>query len=164
AILGLPLAQAILVVMLRRPPGLRDIIHVGFSLAVGGLAFYLLNAVAHGAHARAALGQPLQNVDLAFSIEPLGALCAAVIAGLSVLHAAHTTGFVRATGERSASGLMAFNGLSAAAAIAVAYSANLFTMFVAYQTLVLVASPLAARRDDEDAGHSVRAFLAALLG
>ncbi|MFT3726296.1 MAG: proton-conducting transporter membrane subunit [Terricaulis sp.] len=163
AIFFAPLIQAALVMLLPRPPGLRDVLHIGGSLVTAGFAFYLLNAVAHGASARVVFGQPLPNVDLAFTAEPLGALVAAVIAGLSVLHAAHTTGYVRATGEKAASGLMAFNALSALAAMAVAYSANLFTMFVAYQALVLVASPLAARRDVEDAGRSVRTFLATLL-
>jgi len=162
-ILALPLAHAIVLVMLPRPPGLRDVIHIGFSALTAALAFYLLNAAAHDIATRVTLGRPLQNVDLAFSVEPLGALFGAVIAGLSVLHAAHTTGFVRATGEKSAAGLMAFNALSAAAAIALAYSANLFTMFVAYQALVLVSSPLAARSDNEDVGRSVRTFLATLL-
>jgi len=164
AIFAAPLAHAILVMLLPRPPGLRDLIHIGFALLTAVLAFFVLNAVAHGETARVALAQPLPNVDLAFSAEPLGALMAAVIAGLSVLHAAHTTGFVRATGEKAPQGIMAFNALSAAAAIAVAYSANLFTMFVAYQTLALVASPLVARRDDEDGGRAVRTFLATLLG
>jgi multicomponent Na+:H+ antiporter subunit D len=163
AVFAVPLAQAILVSMLPRPPGLRDVLHIGGSMISAGLAFYLLYAVAQGVVAKVTLGRPLENVDLAFAAEPLGALVGAVIAGLSVLHAAHTTGFVRATGEKAAAGMMAFNALSAAAAVAVAYSANLFTMFVAYQALVLAASPLAARRDDEDAGRAVRTFLATLL-
>jgi multicomponent Na+:H+ antiporter subunit D len=164
AVFALPLLHALAVVTLSRPPGLRDVLHIGFSLATAGFTFYLLNAVAHEQPARLILARPLPNVGLAFATEPLGALAAAVIAGLSILHAAHTAGFVRATGEKAPTSMMAFNALSAGAAIAVAYSANLFTMFVAYEALVLVASPLCARRDDDDAGRAVRTFLGTLLG
>ncbi|MEJ0060489.1 MAG: proton-conducting transporter membrane subunit [Terricaulis sp.] len=88
--LGAPVLSAVLVLLLPRPPGLRDVIHIGFALLLAAAALYLVSATANGESARIVLARPLPNVDLAFSIEPLGALVAATIAGLGVLHAIHT--------------------------------------------------------------------------
>jgi multicomponent Na+:H+ antiporter subunit D len=163
AALGAPVLSAVLVLLLSRPPGLRDVIHIGFALVLAAAALYLVDATAHGVSARIVLARPLPNVDLAFSIEPLGALVAATIAGLGVLHAIHTAGVVRATQERSPARLMAGISLASAAAIAAAYSANLFSFFVAYQALTLATFPLVAHGGEDRARRAARTYLATLL-
>jgi multicomponent Na+:H+ antiporter subunit D len=166
ALLGMlatPVIGALLVVLLSRPPGLRDVIHIGFAMVLAGLCLYLVGEAAAGHTARIALARPLPNVDLAFSLEPLGALMAAVISTLGVLHAAHTAGVVRATQEKSPARMMAFIMLAAAAVMGVAFSANLFTFFVAYQALTLATFPLVAHRGDDEARREGRIYLATLL-
>jgi hypothetical protein len=142
---------------------LRDVIHVGGALVTAVCAVVLVGAVAHGESVRVVLARPLPNVDLAFVAEPLGALVAAAVCGLGVLHALHSAGVVRATREKAPARLMAFMALAAAATIAVAFSANLFTLFVAYQGLTLAVFPLVAHRGDEAARRAGRTFLATLL-
>ena len=92
ALLAIALPHAGLVLLCARPPGLRDAVHLICACAAAGLALYLTNAVAQGEYARVVLARPLPNVDLAFAIEPLGVLTALMVAGLGVLHAAHTIG------------------------------------------------------------------------
>lgn len=163
ALVSGPVLHALLVLVCARPPGLRDAVHFLAAFAAAVLAFYLMFAVGAGEHARIVLARPLPNVDLAFAIEPLGAFMAALIAGLGVLHAAHTAGVVRATHERAPARLMAFLALAMGGAFAVAFSANLFTLFVSYQALTLAAYPLVAHRGDEDASRAGRTHLAVLL-
>ncbi|MBC7767734.1 MAG: hypothetical protein H7124_03025 [Phycisphaerales bacterium] len=158
-----PVLQALFVLALPKPPGLRDVLHIGFALATAICAGRLVNAVANGETARIALAQPLPNVDLAFVVEPLGALVAATIAGLGFLHAVHSAGLVRAMQEKSPARLLAFMALAIGATMAVAFSANLFTLFVAYQALILAVFPLVAHRGDEEARRASRTFLATLL-
>jgi multicomponent Na+:H+ antiporter subunit D len=162
-VLGAPVAQAALVVVFARPPGLRDVIHIGFSLFTAICAAYLVVAVANGETARVVLARPLPNVNLAFSIEPLGALVAAALSGLAALHAVHAAGIVRAKQEKAPARLLAFIALSTAGVIAVSFSANLLSFFVAYQALSLAAFPLVAHRGDEEARPAARAFLWTLL-
>ncbi|HVK79935.1 MAG TPA: monovalent cation/H+ antiporter subunit D family protein, partial [Verrucomicrobiae bacterium] len=137
-----PVAQALLVIALARPPGLRDVVHVLGALTTAIAALYLVGVVADGGSARIVLARPLPQVDLAFVVEPLGALMAATLSLLGVLHAAHSAGVVRATHEKSPARLMAFMALAAASTMAIAFSANLFTFFVAYQALILAVFPL----------------------
>lgn len=163
AVLGLPVVHALLVLILARPPGLRDLVHFVFAAATAVCAAVLVTAVANGETARLVLARPLPNVDLAFTIEPLGALIAAVMAGLGVLQAVHSAGMVRATQEKAPARLMAFMALTSCAAMAVAFSANLLSFFVAYQALALAAFPLVAHRGDDEGRRAARLFLATLL-
>ncbi|HVY85008.1 MAG TPA: proton-conducting transporter membrane subunit [Caulobacterales bacterium] len=158
-----PLLHASLVYVLPKPPGLRDVIHIGFSVALAGVAFAIVGAVSHGAYARIVIARPLPHVDLAFSIEPLGALMAAAMAGLGVVHAVHTSGMARAQQDQAPHRLMAMIALASGMAMAAAFSANLFTFFVASQALALVTFPLAAHGGDEEAHRRARAYLAPLL-
>mgnify|MGYP000042897657 CR=1 FL=1 len=57
AVLGAPVLQALLVMLVPNPPGLRDLIHIGFSLLGAIAAVYLVNAVAHHETARIVLAQ-----------------------------------------------------------------------------------------------------------
>lgn len=162
-VLAAPVAQALLVLVLQRPPGLRDVVFIASALVTAICAAFLVDAVLQGESARIILARPLPNVDLAFVVEPLGALMAAVIAGLGVLHAVHSAGVVRATHEKAPARLMTFMAFATAATMAVAFSANLFTFFVAYQALTLAVFPLVAHRGDEEARRAGRTFLATLL-
>lgn len=163
-LLGLPAIAAALVLICARPPGLRDVIHIGFAVAVAILAAMLLSTVQHHQEARLVLAHPLPNVELAFAAEPLGALFAVIVSGLGVLHAVHTVGFVRATGLGSPARMMAFIALTAGAMIAVAVSANLFTLFVSYQALILAGAPLIQDRTVEEEGRAARVYLTTQLG
>ncbi len=162
-VVSLPVLAALLVSLLPRPPGLRDVVHLAFACVLAGLGAYLLQAAVAHEEARLVLARPLPNVELAFTLEPLGALMGAVLAGLGALHAVHTIGFVRATQERAPARLMAFIALASAATMGVVYSANLFTFFVAYQALTLATFPLVALGGDEQARRAARAYLGTLL-
>lgn len=163
ALLATPLVHAFAVLVLSRPPGLRDFVNIGFALTAAILAAIVFNAAATGEGARIVLARPLPNVDLGFTIEPLGALAAVVATGLGFLHAVHAAGVVRAAQEKAPARLMTFMALAMAAALAVAFSANLFSLFIAYQALILAAFPLVAHRGDEEARAAGRTFLATLL-
>ena len=163
-LLALPVAGGALVLICARPPGLRDVVHIGFALAVAVAAAMLLSAAEHQQAARLVLAHPLPGVELAFAVEPLGALFAAIVASLGVLHAIHTVGFVRATAMQTPARIMAFIALSAGAMIAVALSANLFTLFVSYQALILAGAPLIQDRTPEEEGRAARVYLTTQLG
>lgn len=164
AVLLAPLAQALLVMLAGRAGIVRDIANILVAAAGAVAAAALMSAAAHGHIARVALLQPLPNIALSFAAQPLGALFAALISGLGLLHAAHTSGFVRAARPRGAARLMAVLALANAAAIAVALSSNLFTMFVAYQALALAGYALTAFDGEPESRRSARTLLTILLG
>jgi multicomponent Na+:H+ antiporter subunit D len=158
-----PVVGAAFALALPRPPGLRDVIHIGAALACAIAALLTLSGVAAGEGVRVVLANPLPRVELAFTAEPLGALVAAALAVLGVLHAAYTAGFVRANQEPRPASLMALTALGSASALAAAFSANLFTLFVAYHLVLLIAFMLVSHAGDEEARRGARMFLTILL-
>jgi len=158
-----PILQAALVLVCARPPGLRDVVHIGFSLVTAGAALSIVGAASNAQNTRIVLAQPLPDADLAFAIEPLGALVGCVIAGLGVLHAIHAAGYARATHAKTPARMMALIALTQCAAIAACFSANLFTYFVCAQFLSLVTFALMQIDADEDGRRAARTYLAVLL-
>ncbi len=162
-VLGAPILQAALVMLLPRPPGLRDLLHMlGAFIAAAG-AFVLVGAAGEQSQARVVAAHPLPNMDLAFSVSPLGALAAALICGLGALHAVHNVGLARASGAKTPARLMALTGLANAGAAGVALSDNLLSMFIAYQVVVMAAFPLVALDREEEGRAASRRFLSTLL-
>ncbi|MGE3142348.1 MAG: proton-conducting transporter membrane subunit [Hyphomonadaceae bacterium] len=163
AALGAPLLQACAAFAAPRPPGLRDTLQILLALAQFIAACLLFSVVREGALARVVLARPLPNVDLAFAVEPLGVLFVVLISGLGLAHAFHSAAYLRAVNEPAPARLQAFMALAVFAVTALAFSANLFTFFVAYQALTLATFPLVAHAGDEDAARAARVHLATLL-
>ncbi len=161
--IGAPLLQAAAAIAAPRPPGLRDTLQIGLSLAHFTAACLLFQAARGGAEARIVLAQPLPHVELAFAIDPIGALMAVLLSGLGALHAFHSAAFLRAVSEPAPARMQAFMALALFAATALAFASNLFAFFVAYQVLTLTTFPLIAHSGDADARRAARIYLGTLL-
>jgi multicomponent Na+:H+ antiporter subunit D len=163
-----PALGAILTFSLARPPGLRDVAFMGSALTGAAAALGVVRYVDAGEPVRVVLGQPLPYVELAFAAEPLSALIGATLCIFGALHAAHSVGFVRAVGEASPNRLLALIALALWAVLAATFAANLFTLFVAYQALILIGFPLVAHAgaasDRARAGLYLAILLSAAVG
>jgi multicomponent Na+:H+ antiporter subunit D len=163
--LAAPFVAAVLVVMLPKPPGLRDTLFLlgafGALVGVGGAFAGALS----GEPARIVLAQPLPHVQLAFAVEPLGALASLLVCALGFLHAVHTIGMARAQDahDQAHARQMALILLTVTGTVGVALAANLLSMFIAYQVVVMAAFPLVAIGGREDGRDARREFLSALL-
>ena len=93
----LPLVHAGAVALLSRPPGLRDVAHIVGAVSLALVCALLLVFVGQGGGGRIVAAEPLPGLELAFSAEPLGAVFAAVAAGLGALCALYTVGWMRLT-------------------------------------------------------------------
>jgi multicomponent Na+:H+ antiporter subunit D len=163
-----PMVGAVLTFSLAKPPGLRDVLYIGAVLVAAGASLGVVHDVASGERVRVVLAQPLPYVELAFVAEPLSALIGASLCTLGALHAFHSVGFVRAVGEPAANRLLALVALALSAALASTFAANLFTLFAAYQALLLIGFPLVAHSgaaaDRARAGLYLAILLSASVG
>lgn len=150
-----PLAHAVLVAILSRPPGLRDLVHVGGALTLAGVCAALMVAVGEGARSRIVVAEPLPDLELAFAADPLGVAFAFVASVLGLLCALYTAGWMRLTSDKAPARFMAFAALALASTVGVALAANLFTFFVFYEVLAIATFPLLAH--GTDAGERSRA-------
>jgi multicomponent Na+:H+ antiporter subunit D len=158
---AIPLVAALLVLLLRRRSDARD----GASLAAGLLVAAV--AVMLWPHANTSLRFELwtwlPGLSLAFELEPLGLLFATVSSVLWPVTTLYAVGYMRANAEENQTRFYVFFAVSIAAAIGVALSANLLTLFICYEVLTLSTWPLVAHHGDEHARRGGRTYLLILL-
>lgn len=161
---GLPLFGALLVLALRKWPNARE----GATLAAGGLTFYhvwsmLHDVREHPGDTRFSLLEVVPGVEFAFHVEPLGLLFALVASSLWVVTTLYAAGYMRGHHEENQTRFFFFFAISIAAALGVAFSANLFTLFSFYEALTLCTFPLVTHHQTEEARRAGRVYLGILL-
>ncbi len=161
--LVLPLAGGLLVSRLGRAPNVRE----AASLLTGGLLFgvvvTLIPVVSGGARPRVDVLQVMPGLSLAFEVEPLGLLFALVASGLWIVTTAYAIGYMRGHHEINQTRFYTFFAVAISAAMAVAFAANLFTLFAAYEVLTLSTYPLVTHHQNEEARAAGRVYLGILL-
>ncbi|MFQ5536695.1 MAG: proton-conducting transporter membrane subunit [Gemmatimonadota bacterium] len=159
----LPFAGAGLVLALGRWPNLRE----GASLLTAGALFAtvysLVGPVRAGGVIDITLWEVMPGVRLALNVEPLGLLFALVASFLWIVTTVYSIGYMRGHHEKNQTRFYAFFAISIAAAMGVAFSANLFTIFAFYEALTLATFPLVTHHQTDAARRAGRVYLGILL-
>ena len=109
------------------------------------------------------VGELLPGVPLAFEVEPLGMLFAALASGLWILNSIYSIGYMRGNQEKKQTRFYTCFALALAATIGIAFAGNLITLFLCYEILTLTTYPLVAHKEDEATVRSARVYLGILL-
>ncbi len=113
----------------------------GVTLATAGsLAFVvwsLLPQVMAGGRPSLVLAELLPGIELALKIEPLGMLFAALASGLWIVNSVYSIGYMRGNNEKNQTRFYVMFAVSLAAAMGVAFSGNLITLFPMMKCLLL---------------------------
>jgi len=162
--MALPLLASVLVVLIGdRSPNARDgsmvfIAAVTFSLVAG-----LYKVVTAGVAPGFEVVELLPGITLAFEIEPLGLLFAMVASGLWILTTIYAVGYMRGHAEENQTRFFTCFGLAIFGALGVAWSRNMFTLFIFYEFLTLSTYPLVTHSGTEEARRSGRIYLGILF-
>lgn len=120
--------------------------------------------VGSGTSETLALFDDLPGLAIAFNVEPLGLLFAMVASGLWILTHVYAIGYMRGNKESHHARFFACFSFAIAAVMGIAFSANLFTLFVFYELLTLSTYPLVAHKGTEEAIRGARVYLGILIG
>ncbi|MBR9826767.1 MAG: monovalent cation/H+ antiporter subunit D family protein [Alphaproteobacteria bacterium] len=104
------------------------------------------------------------GLELAFTLEPLGAVFAAVASGLWIVNSLYSIGYMRGNKEIKQTRFYVCFCIAIASAMGVALSGNLLTMFVFYEILTLSTYPLVTHKGDEKAKRGGMIYLSILMG
>ena len=162
--LALPALAIVLVFLTGKFPNLRE----ACTLVVATILFLincdLASYVFSGDRPSWNLGQMMMpGFDIAFTVEPLGMLFALVASGLWVLTTVYAIGYMRGHHEKNQTRFFACFAAAIFAAMAAAFSANLFTLFVMYEVMTISTYPLVTHHGDEKAKRGGRVYLGILL-
>lgn len=135
-------------------------------LTAGGLAmtvWSLLPGILAGNRPGVTLTELMPGVEIAFRVEPLGMLFAALASGLWIINSVYSIGYMRGNKEKNQTRFYMMFAVSLSATIGVAFAGNLITLFLFYEILTLSTYPLVAHKGDEKTIRSARVYLGILL-
>lgn len=161
--IGIPAAATFLIAALASRPNLRDGLSVAASLVTFAVVLRLLAAVLDGARPEIALFEVMPGLMLSFAIEPLGMLFATVASGLWIVTAVYSIGYMRGANEKKQTRFYICFAIAISAALAIAFSGNLFTLFIFYEVLTISTYPLVAHKETPEARKGARVYLAILM-
>ena len=161
-LLGLPLLAAANTLLLARFENLRDGQAVLLGLVTAGCA-YALYTSSTAVPETVTLVQIAPQLTLTFTPEPLGMLFALVAGSLWPLASLYTIGYMRGAGEKNHTRFMFFYAIAIHAAMAIALSGNLLTLFVFYEVLTFSTYPLVTHKGTPEAKQAGRIYLGILV-
>ncbi|MEE8522309.1 MAG: proton-conducting transporter membrane subunit [Thermoanaerobaculia bacterium] len=160
-----PLFGALLVLLLRRRPNLRETATLATAATLLALvAAVILPAVAAGERPRFEVLEVIPGVDLAFEVEPLGMIFALVASGLWLVTTLFSIGYMRSEKKQHQTRFYACFAVAIFGALGVAFAANVFTLFVFYEVITLSTFPLVTHDGTEKAKLAGRKYLGILMG
>ncbi len=139
-----------------------------WSVAAGVVQFLLVvsmaPAVLAGRTPQLRLFQVLPGIEIAFRVDALGLLFALGASLLWIATSFYSIGYMRTLEEHAQTRYFACFAMALSATMGVAFSANLFTLFLFYEALTLVTYPLVGHKETEEARAGARKYVIYLLG
>ncbi|MFA7152295.1 MAG: proton-conducting transporter membrane subunit, partial [Methanoregulaceae archaeon] len=160
----IPLAAAGLIIATGRHMNLRDSVTLGAAASMVMVVLAMLPEILAGGRIGITLVPLLPGGDLALRVDALGMIFGLVASILWLLNSLYSIGYMRALKEHDQTRFYFCFAIAIAAAIGIAFSANLVTLYVFYEILTLITYPLVVHVGTPEAMQAGRKYLAYLLG
>ncbi|MEN8170547.1 MAG: proton-conducting transporter membrane subunit [Pseudomonadota bacterium] len=160
----LPLLGAVGIFAARRNPNLREGVTLVTASLVAILVVIIANQFLNGEEFFLTVAEPLPGITIAFKIEALGMLFALVAGLLWVVTSIYAIGYMRSHNEKNQTRFFVAFAVAISCTMGIAFSDNLFTLFLFYELLTLSTYPLVTHTDTAEAKRAGRTYLGILLG
>ena len=159
-----PLVTAILVPILAVRSNWRDAAGPIGAVITFVAALEVAMAVKNGVAVNFTLVILGEGLSIAFNVTPLGAIFGMVASGLWILAALYTVGYMRGNHEKHQTRFALCYAVAVHAAIAIAWSGNLLTLFIFYEVLTFSTYPLVTHKESKEAITAGRIYMGILVG
>ena len=149
-----------LILVSGRRPNLREVWTILASLSMFGLVASMVPGVLAGETYVTNLGTIVPGIDFVLRADPLGVLFASLASLLWIVTSFYSIGYMRGLDEDNQTRYFASFAVSVAAAVGIAFSGNLLTIFVFYEVLSVATYPLVAHDETPEARAAGRKYLA----
>jgi multicomponent Na+:H+ antiporter subunit D len=160
----IPAVGAGLIALTSWQSNLRETVTLVTAATLFGVVMMILGRVMDGEQLMTGSFQIVPGLDLAFNVEPLGMLFACVASGLWIVNSIYSIGYMRGNNEPRQTPFYMCFAVAIASTLGIAFSANLFTLFLFYEVLTLSTYPLVTHKGDDNARAGGRTYLLILLG
>jgi len=160
----IPLIVAILIPVFHSVPNLREAVTLIGAGALWIVVIDLVPTIVSGGRPEAFEFNIVAGLGIAFKVEPLGMLFALVASTLWIVNSIYSIGYMRGHDEPRQTSFFVCFAVAISSTIGLAFSKNLFTLFIFYEILTLSTYPLVAHKGNEAARNGARTYILLLLG
>jgi len=160
----IPALAAVGNLLLRNSPNLRDTMTLGAAFATFASVLVILSNVGNSTTEAYELFEVFPGLSIAFNVEPLGLMFAIIASGLWILTHIYGVGYMRGNNEDNHARFFASFSLAISAVMGLAFSANMFTLFLFYEIITLSTYPLVTHKGTPEALRGGRTYLGILMG
>ena len=165
AVLVPALAALLIAYTGERRANLREFWSVAAGVVMAALiACMIPQVLEEGGTQKCTLFKILPGIELAFRADAFGVLFALGASLLWIVTSVYSIGYMRSLNEHAQTRYFACFALALSATVGVAFSANLFTLFLFYEALTLVTYPLVGHHETAEAKAGARKYVIYLLG
>jgi multicomponent Na+:H+ antiporter subunit D len=162
--LATPLFTAAAVYAVGRMPDVRETLTLLGCIALVIVTLSIAIRVGQGAPPAWIAARPIEGLELAFELEPLGALFALMASVLWGINSVFSIGYMRGRREANQTRFYVCFALAMFATMGIAMAGNLFTLFIFYEMLTFATYPLVTHKGDEASRRAGRIYLGILVG
>jgi len=159
----LPLLATVGIAATGRNSNLREGVTIVTSLVVLYLVINLYLGLKAGEKITVQWWELLPGLQISFSIEPLGMIFALIASFLWLITTVYSIGYMRAHHEKNQTRFYICFAIAISSVMGIAFSGNLFTLFIFYEILTLSTYPLVTHAGTEKAKRGGRIYLGILL-
>ncbi len=164
AALLIPAVAAVLIPVFYKIPNLRELVTLVAAVALAMCTWSLYPRILAGEVPELKVWEVAPGLELAFKIEPLGMLFALIASTLWIVNSIYSIGYMRGNNEPRQTQFYVCFAVALSSTMALAFSANLFTMFLAYEALTLSTYPLVTHKGTPEAMKAGRVYMMLLIG
>lgn len=159
----LPLVGTIMIWMSGPRPNQREVVTIIIALLTFLCVLQILPEVLAGQEPELVVAELLPGLPLAFKIEPLGMMFGLIASFLWIITSFYAIGYMRGHHEPNQTRFYMCFAIAISSALAIAFSGNMFTLFIAYEVLTLSTYPLVTHGQTEEAKRAGRVYLGILM-
>lgn len=159
-----PLFAAVAIYAVGRMPDVRETLTIVTCIGLSIITITMFVRTGAGDPPNWVLARPLAGLEIAFRLEPLGALFALMASVLWGINSLFSIGYMRGRREANQTRFYVCFALAMFAVMGIAMAANLFTLFIFYEALTFATYPLVIHAGDTRARKAGRIYLATLVG
>ncbi len=159
----LPFATALGVLATRARPFVRDCVTVGGSLATCLSVLSLVPAVRAGGRCSCSLFTLYPGIEIAFVLDALGMLFAVTASLLWVAASFYCIGYMRSLQEHAQVRFYVCYAVAVGAALGVASSGTLLTLYLLYEVVTIFTYPLVMHHQDREGYAGARKYIVYLM-
>src|SRR5512138_500279 len=155
---------ALLILATRGNRNLRELWTFTAGAAKLAIVASMLPTVLAGQRPTFGISTIVPGVEIRLTVDPFGMLFGLTASLLWILTSLYSVGYMRTLGEHAQTRYFSCFAVALSATIGLAFSANLFTLFIFYELITFSTYPLVAHHEDAEARAGGAKYLACLVG